>query len=66
VCDYTLDPIWLEQRFICDVPELAVIEPRRFNLRVVVKAKSLVGIDTILGKTDIEFTCLKDENIIEG
>jgi len=48
------------------VPELAVIEPRRFNLRVVVKAKSLVGIDTILGKTDIEFTCLKDENIIEG
>jgi len=31
-----------------------------------VKAKSLVGIDPVLGKTDIEFSCLKEENVIEG
>lgn len=51
ICDYTLDPIWLEQRFVYDVPELAINEPRRFNVRVIVKARSLVGIDPVLGKT---------------
>jgi hypothetical protein len=53
ICDYTLDPIWLEQRFVYDVPELAINEPRRFNVRVIIKARSLVGIDPILGKTAI-------------
>lgn len=51
ICDYTLDPIWLEQRFVYDVPELAINEPRRFNVRVIIKARSLVGVDPILGKT---------------
>jgi hypothetical protein len=66
VCDSTLDPTWQEQRFVFDVPEKAAGEQRKYNVRVLVKARSLVGLDTVLGQTDIEFSCLKDERSIEG
>ena len=48
------------------MPEKAVLEQRKYNLRVTVKARSMVGLDTILGQTDIEFSCLKEEKALEG
>ena len=65
-CDSTLDPTWLEQRFIFNVPEKAALEHRKYNLRVTVKARSLVGLDSVLGQIDIEFSCLKEERALEG
>lgn len=49
-----------------DVPEKAAAEHRKYNVRVLVKARSLIGIDTVLGQTDIEFSCLRDERLVEG
>lgn len=49
-----------------DVPEKAVSEQRKYNVRVIVKSRSLVGLDTVLGQTDIEFSCLKEERALEG
>lgn len=66
MCDSTLDPNWLEQRFVFDVPEKAVLEQRKYNVKVLVKARSIVGLDTTLGQTDIEFSCLKEERPLEG
>jgi hypothetical protein len=66
ICDSTLDPTWLEQRFVFDIPDKAAAEHRKYNVRVMVKARSIVGLDTTLGQTDIEFSCLKDERLLEG
>lgn len=62
-----MDPAWLDQKFVFDVPgEAAGEEHRKYRIKVVVKAKSLVGPDTVLGKTNIDFSCLKEEKSIEG
>jgi hypothetical protein len=66
VCDQTLEPSWLKQRFVFDVPSDAAEEYRGYNLRVLVKAKSLIGMDPVLAKLDVPFSCLKEETPIEG
>lgn len=66
VCEQTLDPVWIAQRFLLDVPERAASESRGFSLSVVVKSRSVIGIDASMGKADIQFSCLKNEEAIEG
>ena len=66
ICESTLDPIWQDQRFVFNVPEKAAVEQRKYNIRVMVQARSLVGLDSVLGQADIEFSCLKDERAVEG
>lgn len=66
VSDQTLDPAWQDQKFVFNVPEKAAQDPRRFYLRIVVKARSMVGIDSTLGKMDIDLKCLQDERLLEG
>ncbi len=66
VCDQTLQPSWLKQRFVFNVPADAAEEYRGYNLRILVKAKSLIGMDPTLAKLDVPFSCLKDEKPIEG
>jgi hypothetical protein len=39
---------------------------RNYSVKVLVKAKSLGGIDQTLAKTDIPFSCLKGEQLKEG
>jgi hypothetical protein len=58
--------VWFEQRFVFEIPEKAVLEQRKYNLRVIVKAKSVIALDSVLGQTDIEFSCLNDERVLEG
>jgi hypothetical protein len=66
VFDQSVNPTWVKQRFVFDVPHSASEEYRSFNVRVLVKAKSLVGMDSVLAKLDVPFSCLKDEKSIEG
>ena len=49
-----------------EVPEKAVSEQRKYMVKVFVKARSIVGLDTTLGQTDIEFSALKEERPLEG
>ncbi|RYH23331.1 hypothetical protein EON65_18015, partial [archaeon] len=66
VCDQTLEPQWLQQRFAFDVPQAAQSEYRHYSLRILVKAKSLTGVDNVLSILDVPLSCLRDEKEIEG
>lgn len=66
VCDQTMDPSWIDQRFVLNVPEKAAVESRGYSLRVLVKSSSVVGLDSALGQADIQFSCLKEEGVLEG
>jgi hypothetical protein len=39
---------------------------RNFSVRILVKAKSVTGIDNVLSKVDIPLTCLREERLVEG
>ena len=66
VCDQTLDPKWLNQKFLFDINPRAHEDIRKYSVKILVKSKSLAGVDQILAKADIPFTCLKGEQFIEG
>lgn len=66
VCDQTLNPKWLKQRFVFDIDPKAEAEYRNYSLRVLVKAKSVTGVDNILAKLDVPFSCLREEVSLEG
>lgn len=66
VCDQTLEPQWLQQRFAFDVPPAAQSEYRHYSLRILVKAKSLTGVDNVLSILDVPLSCLRDEKELEG
>eukprot|EP01035_Chromulina_nebulosa_P017521 gene17521-23082_t len=66
VCYQTLDPLWLGQRFIFDIPKIASEEARGFSLRVVIKSKTVIQLNRFLGQTDIHFAGLKNESQVEG
>jgi hypothetical protein len=66
VCDETLEPQWLHQKFVFDVKGDAEGSYRNYNLRVLVKAKSVTGIDSVLAKLDVPFSCLREEKAVEG
>ncbi len=61
-----MDPTWIGQRFVLNVPQKAAAESRGFSLRVIVKCKSSIALDASLGKADIQFSCLREENVLEG
>lgn len=48
------------------VPERASFESRGYFVRVVVRSKSIVGIDSFLGQADVQFSSLKEEEPLEG
>lgn len=66
VCDQTFEPKWLHQRFVFDIERNAIEDVRNYSIRILVKAKSLAGVDSILSKVDIPLTCLKSEEEVEG
>ncbi len=59
VCEQSFEPSWLQQRFVFDIPSEAVKDHRGLNLRIQVKAKSMVGLDAVLAKLDVPFSCLR-------
>jgi C2 domain len=65
VCDETLDPTFLGQKFLFSVNEKASLEPRQYRIRVVVKTKENLRVSRFLGMADIHLTCLKNEQEIE-
>lgn len=66
VCEKTLNPQWINQRFIFDLPEIATTETREFVLRVVVIAHDLIRRHRVIGKADIHLSCLKGEKVVKG
>lgn len=66
VCDQSLDPKWTNQKFVFDIDPRAATQYRSYNLRLLVKAKSVVGIDNVLAKLDVPFSCLREEEVVEG
>lgn len=66
VCDQTLDPKWLQQKFVFDVDPSSETDYRNFNLRILVKAKSVTGIDNVIARLDVPFSCLREEDVVEG
>lgn len=61
-----MNPSWVKQKFIFDVPLDAADNYRGYNVRILVKAKSLIGMDSVLAKLDVPFSSLKEEKWIEG
>ena len=69
VCENTLDPKWIDQKFIFTIPSKALENNQRFySIRIVVKSKAFLGLDNSLGQADISFTCkgFKEEEVVEG
>lgn len=66
VNDQTLDPKWFDQIFLFDIPVKPGETIRGYQIRVKVKSKSLVGMDSFLGQADIQFASLQDEKELVG
>lgn len=66
MCEETLEPRWLDQRFVLNVPPHVVKDTRGVSVRVTVATKSVVHIPKVLGKTDINLSCLKNEEPVIG
>jgi hypothetical protein len=64
--DESLNPKWLDQVFIFDVPVKPEQSIRGYCVRVKVKSKSYVGPDDFLGQADIQFSSLESENELRG
>lgn len=65
-CNETLDPEWLDQIFLFDVPVLHTASLRGHYLRVRVKSQSLIGGDSFLGQVDLQLARLLDANVLFG
>ena len=70
ICAKNMNPSWIGQRFVFDVPEAAVEEKREYKVRVTVRADSSTNIvqpfDRILGHVDIHFSSLMKEAAVYG
>jgi C2 domain len=65
VCDDTLDPSFLGQKFVFKINEEAATEPRQYRIRIVVKTRENLRVNRFLGMADIHLTCLRNEQEIE-
>ena len=61
-----IDPYWIDQIFLFDVPVSPTDPIRGYNLRVQVMSKSIIGVDTFLGQADVQFSSLIEENELYG
>lgn len=66
VNDQTVDPYWIDQIFILDVPVDPSASIRGYNVSLKMKSKSLVGRDTFLGEAEIPLTSLISEQELKG
>ena len=60
------DPEWFDQKFVFDVPESALVSPRNYKLRVHMMNKNAIGMDQSMGLADVQFSCLKSGELVEG
>ena len=60
--DIFVDPYWVGQRFLFDVPLQPSRSIRGYYIRVKVKSHSTIGPDTFLGQADIQFSSLVKED----
>ncbi len=66
MCEQTLEPAWVGQRFLLELPSRAAQDTRGVTLRVSVATRSVVKMSKLLGKADIHLTCLKAEEPVIG
>ena len=64
VCEQNMNPLWIGQRFIFDVPDFddvsTKIKARDVKIRVNVMSKTVIRpFHRFLGQADIQFSCLK-------
>jgi hypothetical protein len=68
VFGYSQDPDWIGQKFVLPVPEKSENDSktsiRDMVVRVSVISKSVVGLNRLIGRTDIQLSCLKDEKCV--
>ena len=65
--DQFVDPFWLDQRFLFDVPVRPSEDSiRGYYVRVKIKSHSTIGTDSFLGQADIQFSSLVEENELNG
>ena len=68
VCRETLDPNWEDQRFIFNLPTEAINQPKKYFIRILLKAVNSIGMDYALGQVDIQLVLkgLNEEHEVEG
>ena len=70
ICEKNMNPNWIGQNFIFDVPENAVREKREYKVRVTMRAVSSDSLvqpfDRILGHAEIHFSSLMNEEPVYG
>jgi hypothetical protein len=66
VVDQTLDPTWIDQKFLFSIPEAAASQIRGFKIKVVLYSQGSVRIRRFVGQSDIQLSCLKNEIEVEG
>jgi hypothetical protein len=64
--DQFVDPYWLDQKFLFNVPVKPSDSIRGYYVRVKIKSHSTVGTDVFLGQADIQFSSLVDEEELIG
>jgi hypothetical protein len=61
-----MDPSWLYQNFLLELPANGNIDSRQLFIRVDVLAKSSIGFDQVLGRADIQLSTLENEKELSG
>lgn len=61
-----MDPQWVGQKFMFDVPEKASIQNRGYFVRIVVRSVSAFGQTRFMGQADIPFSGLQNEKSLYG
>jgi hypothetical protein len=61
-----MDPSWLYQNFLLELPANAKMDSRQLYIRVDVFAQCSIGLDQVLGRADIQLSSLENEKELSG
>lgn len=66
ISDQTMDPTWIGQKFIFDIPDKAVSNNGGYSLLVFVRSITMWGYSSLMGMAEVPFSVLQNENDIVG
>ncbi len=65
-CEKTLNPKWIGQKFVFDVPQEAAHSKRGFRLRILILSRNPFKLNDFVGQADIPLSVLQDEQERHG
>jgi hypothetical protein len=63
VCNQTLDPTWINQKFVIETPEDAVNLSSSYTMKVSVFCKGLIQKAKLIGAMELPLSCLNEDSL---